>query len=435
MNADTETRTPKVVRPEWKHLEAIIRQATTELVLAVPYITPKALRQVARQLRENAEESAKLKVRLYIDWSRCLSVSDPVELADALEELRRAVKDVIAYRFDGLHAKVYLAKGGTGLLGSANLTQQAFTSNFELAVVMDKELTEQTRNELAKHTGTSKDEMQLDDWLKRLKSPEAQAAGRDAMATRSSSDNADWLKGTPNLKAPALRVPWPSSSGGPGSSVGEDNIIERAIAHLKQVAKEANETSWIRDYKRERADETCAVGRKVKAIDYRYEFKLDGRDEPFFARGASRQQAPGDDPLFVFDIDHTDYRRWRESQKSSDAHMEKGLDGLLFIPADLDSKLRTVATGAHVPPVLLLDFDLLEIQLKPQRKSLKKFFKKSSETNSPSGLYVGLYCAHETGTAKLCIGSHREVKTPRGAQQLDVIISNGLMRLAKPKRT
>ena len=127
---------PEVVRPSWLHLQEVMNNAESDLIVCSPYYSAQGMGRIFNDF--DTQACLHFWTRLSpSDWAA--RASDPEQLFTLLERLSDNGVEVKLATIQRLHAKVYAADRTLALIGSSNLSEGGFGTNLELMVRLHDE--------------------------------------------------------------------------------------------------------------------------------------------------------------------------------------------------------------------------------------------------------------------------------------------------------
>lgn len=125
-------------------LQALLKKATREILIASPYINIEGVKSIKNEFQSKGE----LKVSILTNLS-VQNITSNVTQPKAILKLCEGFKEVMVSSLQRLHAKIYLIDGQISLITSANLTQGGLKDNYEYGVVIEDEaMVQQIKNDL-----------------------------------------------------------------------------------------------------------------------------------------------------------------------------------------------------------------------------------------------------------------------------------------------
>jgi HKD family nuclease len=143
-----------IVSPSLSNLRNLLHDAHDRLSLFSPFVTDGPLELLVSSIRRAV--IVEIWTRLSpTDWAS--GVSDPEFLSQSLDKLARQGHQVSLRIHPRLHAKAYFADDSQGLIGSANLTNAAFSRNVEVLIAVGSSDVRQARKGLEQALSKAKD--------------------------------------------------------------------------------------------------------------------------------------------------------------------------------------------------------------------------------------------------------------------------------------
>ncbi|MFN3562691.1 MAG: phospholipase D family protein [Chloroherpetonaceae bacterium] len=125
-------------------LQALLKKATKEILIASPYINIEGVKSIKNEVQSKGE----LKISVLTNLS-VQNVTSNVTQPKAILKLCEGFKEASVSSLHRLHAKIYLIDGQISLITSANLTQGGLKDNYEYGVVIEDEaMVQQIKNDL-----------------------------------------------------------------------------------------------------------------------------------------------------------------------------------------------------------------------------------------------------------------------------------------------
>ncbi|MFN3345701.1 MAG: phospholipase D family protein [Chloroherpetonaceae bacterium] len=125
-------------------LQALLKKATKEILIASPYINIEGVKSIKNEVQSKGE----LKISVLTNLS-VQNITSNVTQPKAILKLCEGFKEASVSSLHRLHAKIYLIDGQISLITSANLTQGGLKDNYEYGVVIEDEaMVQQIKNDL-----------------------------------------------------------------------------------------------------------------------------------------------------------------------------------------------------------------------------------------------------------------------------------------------
>ena len=140
-----------IVKPSWKDLSSIIESFQEELIIAAPYYSEEGISILYDSIVNSIDSFKDKNKRRTIIFMIRLNPYDWIHQVIAPENLLSLIEllednfDIQLFYHPRIHAKAYLVDNTKGILGSANLTEGGFKTNFELAVTLTEEQAVETK--------------------------------------------------------------------------------------------------------------------------------------------------------------------------------------------------------------------------------------------------------------------------------------------------
>ncbi len=115
-------------------LQALLKKATREILIASPYINIEGVKSIKNEVQSKGE----LKISILTNLS-VQNITSNVTQPKAILKLCEGFKEAMVSSLHRLHAKIYLIDGQISLITSANLTQGGLKDNYEYGVVIEEE--------------------------------------------------------------------------------------------------------------------------------------------------------------------------------------------------------------------------------------------------------------------------------------------------------
>jgi len=136
--------------PFRNHLQAVLRGARQDLLIASPFIKTREAEWVCEQVAVTGLENA-LRLRVLTDIRSANVLAGSLDIA-ALRLFQSHVANCTVVNLPRLHAKVYVADEISALVTSANLTSSGLDSNLEYGVsITDPSAIRQVRQDLERY--------------------------------------------------------------------------------------------------------------------------------------------------------------------------------------------------------------------------------------------------------------------------------------------
>lgn len=120
-------------RPRIEDLTDVVSRAEHHLLVCSPFIKRSGLEIIQDFIKPNLREIEVWTRLSFRDWFQ--NASDPEALLDFIEDLPETTELRLRSSAD-LHAKFFVADDQVGMIGSANLSASAFTSNVEFVQLL-----------------------------------------------------------------------------------------------------------------------------------------------------------------------------------------------------------------------------------------------------------------------------------------------------------
>ncbi len=199
-----------IVSPRLSNLQNLIHGAHQRLSLFSPFVTDGPLDLLVSSIRRAV--TVEIWTRLSpTDWAS--GVSDPECLSRSLDKLARRGHQVSMQVHQRLHAKAYFADDSQGMIGSANLTNAAFSRNVEVLIAVGSRDVRQARKSLEEALSNAKAIGLLDlrEWVERnRKSIEKVRGDKDRRAEQLAEAQRD-LDRRLGFGSKPSRLPWEPS--------------------------------------------------------------------------------------------------------------------------------------------------------------------------------------------------------------------------------
>lgn len=286
----------------WQTLESRAAHCQRELLVVCPFIKARALEHLVGPTSAGCRLITRFSLA---DW--VASVSDPLALRWLMERGAR-IRGV-----RNLHTKLYVFDDKAAILGSANLTVAALTTNHELGVIVtDTELVQQCGRHfeaLWARAGVDLTMSRLDDWLGQLRlwtrspglpnQPALPDYGADA------GERIPRMRGSARSRVPgrsrhAARVEyaaWVKLQGSATRRMTRDRLITEEIRN--------SGCNWACSYPKGRRPQSVQTGSTI----FLARMMADPDDTLIFGRATAVRHIPGRDEATEAEIAERPFRR------------------------------------------------------------------------------------------------------------------------------